>query len=138
MSAIRATGIYTLNIALKDERYVLPTRAQVNDEFADEFRARLPEMGLREYVPESGDCDDYGLEAWNLMRRFWRKTPGAVRAGIAFGPLDFLRRDGIAHEIDFYITLENGKLLCVPWEPQTQTDQQLNREEFESCDYLAC
>lgn len=136
LRVIHAAGIYTLNGCVMDERYVLPTAEQVNGEFADEFRARLPEMGLQVYEPEKGDCDDYSPEAWNLMRRFWRKTKGSIAAGIAFGVINFLRRDNIAHEINFYVTRINGRLALCPWEPQTQSDSILIPTEIQSCDFF--
>lgn len=137
LKVLRNSGIITLNYSFKDVRYVILSDAQVDNEIAPEFKARLPEMGLQVYQPEKGDCDDSAYEARCLVRRFWRKTRGSIDAGIAFGEMDYLRRDGILHEINFYVTMISGKFVLRFWEPQTQLRVELLETEIELCEWLA-
>lgn len=118
-----------------DSDYQCPTKRWVLGPFSNAFRNFLQILDVAGYQPESWDCDDFARAAQFFASVCHRKTEGRRVAALAFGLFLFQPKGGPHAQNIVFTDEQQGGILH--YEPQTQSEADLTREEEQSC-YADC
>ena len=119
-----------------DANYTAPDSAWVAD-FHQWFLSTLEAFGVRDYKPESGDCDDYADLFASFARLTHRRTSPDCGAALPVGRFDFALNPDAApearrlHAISWVHTRDQGLIFI---EPQTLFRiEKLTAKQIASC-----
>lgn len=117
--ALLQAGIVTPSVFVADVAYK-PCRSDwLTGEFDEWFRKALDALGLREWSPENGDCDDYADLYSVLARICHRRTAGSAGTGLPVGILWFNRQGIGSHAGNLAITSDQGVVFPEPQSAKT-------------------
>lgn len=106
-------------VGFSDASYMAPDSAWVAD-FHKWFLATLDAFGVREYKPESGDCDDFADLFASFARLTHRRTSPDCGAALPVGRFDFAQNPDAApeakqlHAIVWIFTRDQGLIFIEP------------------------
>lgn len=131
-TVLRAGLLHAL-APLADASYALPKLGYLLGPYASWFREALGKLGAADYMPESGDCDDFADLYATLARIAHRRTSGSKGTALAIGVLYYTQDKGGGHAINAAVTPDFGLVFI---EPQTGKQVFLSPTELKSATHL--
>ena len=135
-----ASGIVTARPIILDDKYRLPDYSWVTSTFASKLRKFQNDLHLNRWTEVSNDCDDFSEDARFLMRKLHRNTHEGNQYGIAFGIIAYQAdvespNKELGHELNFFISIIDGKPTLNFFEPQTGLISNLSVKERQNTYY---
>lgn len=86
----------------------------------DKYIATLKEWGVAEYLSESGDCDDFAIRLFQMVRDEHAREQGKVEdpSAPAFGMISYKIDEGGWHAINIAVVLDDNTPTLIFIEPQ--------------------
>jgi len=120
------------NLVVEGIRYCLPSRDWIFGPFALALSKNQFVLEVSKYRLQTNCCRHFAKISMVLASIMSDHTPANPDASLAFGTFSYVQDSGSGHEINFFLTSENGSLLMRFFEPQTCMETHLTETERSS------